>query len=230
MEFRIRGWNQVCLDDLALPDMVMSCGRKAKLVSRAAGIQGESVVPGAGLVEHQRTHGGRDEDFTNHQLLQQLFARCVFRFFTSSSGKIVSKLSDGGEAHVAASNDDSDVWCLFTVRSWRRNERRHEGDNDSSDDCGFIRHSVGGGDRAHVEWIVDFTFGNIRHASRATTTSGVKLARPPKRLTLTVAPGGGNASAPVQLVVVFSTPSPRSPASFGWRCESMCSASSACST
>jgi hypothetical protein len=95
VEFRIRGWNQVCLDDLALPDMVMSCGRKAKLVSRAGGIQGESVVPGAGLVEHQRTHGGRDEDFTNHQLLQQLFARCVFRFFTSSSGKTGSMLPDG---------------------------------------------------------------------------------------------------------------------------------------
>jgi len=180
-------------------------------------VSGHRKSPAENNLRRARGGRGRDQDFTNHQLLRRLFARCVFRFFTSSSGKIVSKLSDGGEAHVAASNDDSDVWCLFTVRSWRRNERRHEGDNDSSDDCGFIRHSVGGGDRAHVEWIVDFPFGKSRHASRATTTSGVKLARPPKRLTLTVAPGGGNASAPVQLVVVFSTPSPRSPASFGWR-------------
>jgi hypothetical protein len=50
---------------------------------------------------------------------------------------------------------------------------------------------LGGGDRAHVEWIVDFTFGKQPTCQSCDHDQRCQAWQRPKRLTLTVAPGGG---------------------------------------
>jgi hypothetical protein len=51
-------------------------------------------------------------------------------------------------------------------------KRRCQRDNDSSDDRGFIRCLVGGGDRSQVQWIVNF----IRESSPTPEADAETLA------------------------------------------------------